>query len=335
MSQLNSSAASSIAVVTGATGYAAGHIVDQLTRKGYTVRGTVRSLTDPKSSQLQADFPKLQLYEADLLKDGSFNDAIAGARFVFHVASPFVRMAADPQREIIDPAVNGTANVVSAALCTPSVERIVLTSSTATGMSMGKPLGHRYTEADWNDQWPIKVAPYQLSKVLAERKAWELVDAHNNIARQTHPMRLITILAAPILGPPIGRRVDGMSVNTLTGLLDGSQVDAGVPPLNLTDVDVRDVAYAHVAAAEVPTAAGRYIVSRPTPSTRLDYVHIMQPLFPGRTLPSKAAAPWMFKDHTVDNSRSINELGVSYTEQDKTVQDMVAKLIDIGLIKKD
>ena len=171
--------------------------------------------------------------------------------------------------------------------------------------------------------------------MLAERKAWELVDAHNNIARQTHPMRLITILAAPILGPPIGRRVDGMSVNTLTGLLDGSQVDAGVPPLNLTDVDVRDVAYAHVAAAEVPTAAGRYIVSRPTPASRLDYVRVIQPLYPNRTLPSKVSSPWMFKEYTMDNSRSINELGVNYVEQERSVLDMVAKLIDIGIIKSE
>jgi uncharacterized protein YbjT (DUF2867 family) len=94
-----SSSTGPLAVVTGATGYIAGHIIDQLIRKGYTVRGTVRSMTDSKSVQLAKDFPSLQLFEADLLKHGSFDAAIAAAAFVFHTASPAtLKATADPQK---------------------------------------------------------------------------------------------------------------------------------------------------------------------------------------------------------------------------------------------
>jgi hypothetical protein len=36
---------------------------------------------------------KLELHEADLLKEGSFDAAVKGAHFVFHTASPFFRCA--------------------------------------------------------------------------------------------------------------------------------------------------------------------------------------------------------------------------------------------------
>jgi hypothetical protein len=85
-------------LVTGATGYIAGNIIDLLIRKGYSVRGTVRSLTDDKSVQLQKDFPSLQLFQADLLHDGSFQSAIDGCRFVLHTASPFQRSWTDAQK---------------------------------------------------------------------------------------------------------------------------------------------------------------------------------------------------------------------------------------------
>ena len=141
------SSPSSIAVVTGATGYIGGHVIDQLLRKGYQVRGTVRSLADTKSVELQRDFPALRLYEADLTRPGSFDKAIDGARVVFHVASVAKLTAEDGQKEIIDPAVNGTADVVAASLRTPSVERIIVTSSIATMPQYGgarQPHVHRH-----------------------------------------------------------------------------------------------------------------------------------------------------------------------------------------------
>ena len=255
------SPSSSIALVTGATGFVAVHVIQQLLSKDYTVRGTVRSIKDAKAVDLVHDFPSLSLFEADLMQPTSFDQAIDGARFIFHIASPAMLTADDAQRSIIDPAVNGTATVVSAALRTPSVERIIVTSSIATFLDPSSPAGRVYTESDWNLHWPAEHAPYQLSKVLAEQKAWDLVNAHNAQPDQRHPVRLITILPSTVLGPPIGRRIDGFSVSIITDLLNGSQVEGGVFPSNFPDVDVRDVATAHIVAAELKGANGRYIVS--------------------------------------------------------------------------
>jgi nucleoside-diphosphate-sugar epimerase len=122
------------AVVTGASGFVASHIVKQLLEKGYDVRGTVRSLANGAPLLRLADaLPgTLQLFEADLLKEGSFDAAIEGARFVFHTASPFFIDSQDKQADLVDPAVGGTENVLGSVLRHKNtVQRIVVTSSCA------------------------------------------------------------------------------------------------------------------------------------------------------------------------------------------------------------
>eukprot|EP00877_Chromochloris_zofingiensis_P006214 jgi/Chrzof1/1846/Cz10g23150.t1 len=72
--------AAEIAVVTGASGYIATELIKQLLSKGYTVRGTVRSVANKEKvshlEKLNQALPgNLTLYEADLLKQGSFDAA--------------------------------------------------------------------------------------------------------------------------------------------------------------------------------------------------------------------------------------------------------------------
>eukprot|EP00906_Rhabdomonas_costata_P008353 RCo011913 len=81
--------------VTGASGYLAGHVVSALLTRGYTVRGTVRTLKDPsRTAHLRAMAAKLpsgrlRLYEADLLRNRSFEAVFQGCPWVVHTASPF------------------------------------------------------------------------------------------------------------------------------------------------------------------------------------------------------------------------------------------------------
>ena len=70
-------------------------------------------------------------FKADLRDEGSYAEAMAGCQVVFHTASPFKLDVADPQEELVAPAQAGTRNVLEEVNRTPSVKRVVLTSSCA------------------------------------------------------------------------------------------------------------------------------------------------------------------------------------------------------------
>ncbi|MDP2890910.1 MAG: NAD-dependent epimerase/dehydratase family protein, partial [Bacteroidota bacterium] len=124
-------------LVTGGTGYLASWIVKQLLDKGYEVRTTVRNLAQKdKYAHLTSLAVKsvgiLQFFEADLLKKGSFTEAMAGCEQVIHTASPFkISGIKNAQKELVEPALEGTRNVLDTVNAIESVQRVVLTSSLA------------------------------------------------------------------------------------------------------------------------------------------------------------------------------------------------------------
>jgi len=50
---------------------------------------------------------------------------------VLHTASPFQFAVSDPQKDLVDPALKGTLNVLHAAAKSGTVKRVVVTSSCA------------------------------------------------------------------------------------------------------------------------------------------------------------------------------------------------------------
>ncbi|XP_074575257.1 cinnamoyl-CoA reductase 1-like [Curcuma longa] len=95
---------------------------------------------------------RLRLFQIDLLDPDSIIAAIRGCAGVFHLASPCtVDSVQNPQRELLDPAVKGTLNV----LCTAKesgVCRVVVTSSiSAIIPSPGWPADRVKDESCWTN----------------------------------------------------------------------------------------------------------------------------------------------------------------------------------------
>eukprot|EP01094_Clydonella_sp_ATCC50884_P025711 TRINITY_DN686_c0_g1_i2.p1 TRINITY_DN686_c0_g1~~TRINITY_DN686_c0_g1_i2.p1 ORF type:complete len:306 (-),score=85.87 TRINITY_DN686_c0_g1_i2:431-1309(-) len=210
-----------IVAVTGASGYIAGSVIASLLERGYKVRGTVRALANAdKTAHLRERFPGIELFEADLLKDGSFKACFEGADYVMHTASPFQLQVQDPQKDLIDPALHGTENVVSTALATPSVKRIVVTSSVAAVVGEERKEGV-YTEEDWNMDSSLELNPYRYSKRLAEKRAWALVEEQQR-PEGAPRVTLTCINPSFVLGPPHSERSDSTSVAIVKAILNGS-----------------------------------------------------------------------------------------------------------------
>ncbi|CAF2056658.1 unnamed protein product [Brassica oleracea] len=159
--------------VTGASGYFASWIVKLLLLCGYTVKASVRN---PSAKE------RLQLFKANLLEEGSFDSAIDGCQGVFHTASPFYHDVKDPQ---------------VTCLKTPSVKRVVLTSSIASVAFNGMP---RTPETIVDETWFADLEYcraaklwYVLSNTLAENAAWKFAKEND--------LQLVWINAEMVIGP--------------------------------------------------------------------------------------------------------------------------------------
>ena len=249
-------------MITGATGFVAGWIVKGLLEAGCTVHAPVR---DPSRSEklkhltdiADASAGEIRFFKADLLDDGSYDEAMAGCGVVFHTASPFTVDVKDPQKELIEPAVNGTRNVLDAANRTLSVSRVVLTSSCAAiygdNADIAKAPGGRLDESVWNTSSSLEHQAYSYSKTLAEKAAWE-------IAEKQDQWKLVVINPALVIGPSLQPRPTSESFSMIKQIGDGT-MRQGAPRWGFGVVDVRDLAKAHIAAGFSPDANGRNIIS--------------------------------------------------------------------------
>jgi dihydroflavonol-4-reductase len=242
--------------VTGATGFVASWLVKQLLERGVTVRGTVRRVASADHLRaLPGAAERLELLEADLTVPGSFEPAVRGCAVVFHTASPYSIQVDDPQRDLVDPAVNGTLGVLRACAAAPEVLRVVLTSSMAAVTD--EPDANRVlTEADWNEKSTLRRNPYYLSKTMAERAAWDFVE------RERPGFDLVALNPFVIMGPSLAPGLN-VSNQIIADLVNG--VYPGILSMTWGIVDVRDVAQAHVRAAEVQSARGRYLLVQEPP----------------------------------------------------------------------
>ncbi len=246
-----------LVLVTGASGFIAGHCVRELLEHGYRVRGTVRSLKAPeKSAHLRALAERtggsLELVEADLGSDRGWTEAVAGCTYVLHVASPFPAEVPKDEMDLIRPAVDGTTRVLRACAESGTVKRVVVTSSVAAIAFGHDPHDHKVrTEADWSNV--NRCEAYQKSKTLAERAAWELAEGLPAGKR----FELAVINPGFVLGPVLNAD-PGTSGEVVRKLLMREM--PACPRIGFAPVDVRDIAIAHRLAMERPEAAGnRYI----------------------------------------------------------------------------
>lgn len=242
--------------VTGASGFVASWLVRELLEKGVLVRGTVRRVASADHLRaLPGAVERLELVEADLTVPGSFEPAVRGCAVVFHTASPYLIQVENPQRDLVDPAVNGTLDVLRACVKASDVARVVLTSSMAAVTD--EPDASRVlTEADWNETSTLRRNPYYLSKTMAERAAWTFVE------RERPSFDLVAMNPFMIMGPSLGPGLN-VSNKIIADLVNG--VYPGILSMTWGVVDVRDVAHAHVRAAEVQTASGRYLLVQEPP----------------------------------------------------------------------
>ena len=260
--------------LTGITGYIGLHCAAELIKKGYSVKGSVRSLAK-KDEVLDAlkgvvDVEgKLEFCELNLLEDKGWESAMEGCEFLMHVASPFYSRQPKDENVLIKPAVEGTQRALSAARHA-GIKRVVLTSS-MVAMLGDCSRSAVLNESTWTDVNAKRVTAYLKSKTLAEKSAWDYV----NSVSGSEKMELVTVHPGPVYGPPLNGNLSGESMTMFKDLMTGKM--PMVPKAGINMTDVRDVAEIHVKALENPKAAGhRFIVGTEKPYSFKELAEMLQ-----------------------------------------------------------
>ncbi|KUJ23656.1 NAD(P)-binding protein [Mollisia scopiformis] len=339
-----SSPSSQTILITGASGFVASHIIHAFLEAGYKVRGTVRSsssIEKVKAAQGPLSSNLTFYIVPDLASPPSaYAEAIKGVSGVIHTASPFILTPKDVRADLLEPAINGTTNVLKAAAeyAGPQLKRVVITSSFASifDLSKGYRPGYVYTEKDWNPATYDEAAnstdgsfAYCASKPLAEHAAWNWMSANPEVG-----FTLATICPPWVFGPSLNTITNlghlNESTETIWKLINGSSKT--VPPIDFGGfADVRTNAQAHLKAYEKDEAAGeRFLVGQHFDyQSAADAIREAIPELRGRVSEGTPGSGLDFKDtvYTPDGSKAEKVLGIKYIDLKKCMVDTAADLL--------
>ncbi|KFY71710.1 hypothetical protein V499_08112 [Pseudogymnoascus sp. VKM F-103] len=266
-------------LLTGANGFVASHILTILLARGYAVTATVRS--KEKAAEIVRTHPSWEgkiefAIVADFTSAKPFDELFINSKIPFthiiHTASPVNFRLEDIQREIIEPAVRGTTEILKSAHHHggANLKRFVLLGSAVSVLNSFEDItqeGRPYTEKDWNpvtaeDAIARKdvVLGYNVSKIRAESAAWEFMKSES-------PCFDLVVINPDIITGPMTHPISGpKSINetnhfAIASFIDGThqQVEGVTFPF-YHFVDVRDVARSHVDALTNTNASGQRIL---------------------------------------------------------------------------
>ena len=226
-------------LVTGATGFVGAAVVRALSSSGERVRVLVR----PGSDRRNLDGVDVEPVDGDITITDTLTSAMAGCRFIFHVAADYRLWVPDPE-SMYATNVDGSVNVIEAAAAA-GVEKVVYTSSVAT-------LGVNSDGTPADEETPVSVddmiGHYKRSKYLAEA-------AVGARARELG-LALVTVNPSTPVGPgDVKPTPTGQIILDAAAGRTPAYVDTG---LNVVHVD--DVAAGHVLALKSGTPGQRYIL---------------------------------------------------------------------------
>uniref|UniRef100_A0A0E0B4R0 NAD-dependent epimerase/dehydratase domain-containing protein n=1 Tax=Oryza glumipatula TaxID=40148 RepID=A0A0E0B4R0_9ORYZ len=306
--------------VTGAGGFIGSWLVKLLLSRGYAVHATVRDPHDPKNAflkQLENAPENLRLFKADVLDGGSLTAAFAGCEGVFHPATP---VPEEKTKEMLDPAVKGTRNVLEACSAAGVQKLVVVSSIGAVCFNPSLPRDRIIDETCWSDKKSCKENEnwYCLAKTEAEEMALEYSEKNG--------LHVITVCPALVLGPLLQTVLLSTSSKVLLYVMKGGPDAIGNTFFPI--VDVRDVADALLLVYDKAGPSERYICSQEQMDTK-DFLDLMKSMYPNYS--------YTFKVVDVDTrvgltSEKLKKLGWKPRKLEETLVDSVESHEKAGLV---
>lgn len=218
-------------VVFGGNGFIGKNLTAALVAKGYRVRVASRSVSGVADAGTNP-----RVMRADVSNRESVDQVIAGASFVFNLASGGGNTWSDFERDFI----TGSKNVAESCLA-HGVERLIYTSSSAALFLGGK---GSMDETAGVDSQPAKRGQYARAKIEAER-----------VLREMHTEKKLPVV---ILRPAVVVGRGGMLSHTGLGMWPSATrcIGRGKGDSPIPFVLVQDVVQALIAAMDAPKVEG-------------------------------------------------------------------------------
>lgn len=317
-------------LVTGATGFIAAHIVNQLFVLGYDVVGTVRSAS--KAEFIINRFPGFK-YEiiADLTDEQAFDEVFKkhpDIKYVLHTASPVIVQGTEYFKSIVTPAIEGTLSALKAAQkYGKNVTKFVYTSSivavdqppTANGkVVISESAWNPITLEDAHKDW---AGAYYASKTFAEKAVWDFVKT------ESPKFGVSTILVPLVYGPPIHEITYDTLGSSLTLFKATYELPKDTKEISNRGVvygDVRDVARTHVQALTDSRFDGKRILPSAGHTSDQNNLDILHQLRPDEFAHLPTGTPGSFKEdgtYTLDNAESRKLLNFEFIPLGKSLLD--------------
>ncbi|KAE9374690.1 NAD(P)-binding protein [Stipitochalara longipes BDJ] len=335
-------------LLTGASGFISAHILASLLDHGHDVVATVRSAD--KAAKIEKHYSHLPTGRlefaivADVSSPDAFNEAVKWdppLDAVIHTASPFHFNIEDP-KDFLDPAVKGTIGLLKAIKRgAPTIKRVILTSSFAAIIDVGRPnngAGHIYSEKDWNPVTMEEVLAdptnayraYRASKTFSEKAAWDFME-------EEKPGFTLTTMCPPfVFGPTVFPLTDAKSLNTSNHLtrdfLRGNFKDKIPETGDFIWVD--DLALGHVRAMEISNAANKRFFITAGYFNNRQVAEAIRKHYPEykEKLPTESTPGGGFPEDGMlgyDNRQTIDVLRIHFRSIETCIADSVASFKDI------
>ncbi|MFQ6635953.1 hypothetical protein Gotur_012562 [Gossypium turneri] len=240
--------------------------------------------------RLEGAKERLKLVRADLLEEGSFDDAVMGCQGVFHTASP---------EEIVEPAVKGTVSVLGSCKKNPSLRGVVLTSSSSAFL------------VERGKVW------YELAKTQAEKAAWEFCTENK--------IDLVTVLPAFVVGPSLPPDLCSTASDVLALLKGETELFQWNGRMGYIHID--DVALCHILVYEHEGASGRYLCSS-TVIDNDELVSILSARYPPLPVPKGFAK--LDRTYYEFNTSKLTSLGFKFRPIEEMFDDCIKALVEQG-----
>ena len=220
------------------------------------------------------------------------------------------------------------------------MDRQVITSSFASiiDSSKGNRPGYEYSEKDWDpvtqeEALQNPVLGYRASKTFAEKASWEFLE------KEKPNFTIATMCPPLVLGPIVHylQNLDNLNTSNqrIAAIMTGKAKEQIPPTGTFIWVDVRDLALAHVKAAELPEAANKRFFVTAGYFSNEEVADIIRDKYPELKdkVPAKGTKGGEYPSEGVfkyNNSRTKEVLGIEFRSLEESIVDTVKSLQAVG-----